>query len=197
MALPLLILGLVVFLGTHALTMARGWRRASMAKIGATPYRIAYSLASAVGLALIVYGFGRYRAEGFVPLWTPPVWGRHLALALMLPAIILLAAAYIPSRIRDKVRHPMLAAVKIWALAHLLANGDLGGLLLFGAFLAYAVLDRIAVKRRKSEEHGVSPLFLRKGTLAGDLAVLLVGGLAYVALVTYIHPYLFGIPVLP
>lgn len=196
-ALFLLVLGLVLFLGIHALTMARGLRASLIGRLGETPYKVVYSLASAIGLVLIVYGFGRYRAEGFVPLWTPPVWGRHLALLLMLPALVLLAAAYIPSRIRDKVRHPMLAAIKIWAFAHLLANGDLGALLLFGGFLVYAVVDRIAVKRRGAADASNPALFGRKGTLAGDIAAVIVGLLVYGLLVTYIHPYLFGIPVLP
>jgi len=111
-------------------------------------YKIGYALVSLVGLALIVWGFSHYRAAGMWPVWSPPKALKHLNTALMLPAVILVVAAYLRGRIYTALKHPMLAGVKLWAFGHLLANGDLGGIILFGSFLAWAVFDRISLKRR-------------------------------------------------
>ncbi|MFD0936725.1 NnrU family protein, partial [Methylobacterium trifolii] len=144
----ILILGLVLFLGIHAFSIARAKRAEVIGQVGENRFKLGYTLLSALGLVLIGVGFHQYRAAGYIPVWDPPVWTRHLALLLMLPVFVLLAAAYLPGRIRARTKHPMLLAVKIWATAHLLANGDLGSMLLFGGFLAWAVAARISAKRR-------------------------------------------------
>src|ERR1039458_4611281 len=144
-----LILGIIVFLGVHTLTTYREIRASLIERFGLGPFKGLYSLAAFVGFALIAWGFSRYRAEGLIPVWTPPIWTHHLTISLMWFAFVALACMNpASSRIRGWLRHPMLVAVKIWALAHLLANGDAGGMLLFGSFLAWAVYDRIAVNNR-------------------------------------------------
>src|SRR3712207_2723514 len=137
--MTLLILGLVLFLGTHAFTMARGPRASLRARMGEGPYKGVYSLLSLAGIVLISIGYGRYRAAGYIPVWDPPVWTRHLSLLLVWFAFVAFVAAYLPGRIKSTLKHPMLASVKIWALAHLIANGDLGSIILFGSFLVWAV----------------------------------------------------------
>jgi uncharacterized membrane protein len=145
----ILLLGIVLFLGSHTLTTFRTMRAGMIGQLGEGPYKGLYSLVALVGFACICWGFSRYRAEGWVQLWSPPIWTRHITITLMWFAFVALAASgKSPGRIRGWLRQPMLVAVKIWALAHLLANGDLGGVVLFGSFLAWAVYDRIAVKRR-------------------------------------------------
>lgn len=188
--MTLLVLGLVVFLGVHTLTMLRAPRAALIGRIGAGRYKGAYSLVAAAGLVLIVLGYGSYRAEGWVPLWEPPVWGRHSALLLMWFAFVALAAnGRKPGLVAGALRHPMLVGVKLWALAHLLANGDLGSLLLFGSFLAWAVADRIAVKRRG--DMGAA----RAGFGRSDAIALGGGTVAYVAML-FLHPVLIGVSVI-
>src|SRR5689334_5955286 len=154
-----MIVGLVLFLGVHTLTTQRKLRDRLVVSWGEGGYKIAYSLVSAVGLALIVWGFAHYRASGMWPVWNPPRALKHLNVLLMLPASILVVAAYIRGRIYATLKHPMLAGVKLWAFGHLLANGDLGGIILFGSILAWAVFDRISLKRRadagRSEERRV------------------------------------------
>ncbi len=139
----MLVAGLALFFAAHSLTMRRDLRAGLVARLGEVPYKIVYSAASLAGLLLIVYGYGGYRAHGWIEVWNPPTFMRHIALALMPFAFIALVAAYAPGRIKQALKHPMLVAIKIWALSHLLANGDLGSILLFGTFLAYAVVDRI------------------------------------------------------
>ena len=148
MGLLVMIAGLVVFLGAHTLTTQRALRARVIASMGEGTYKIVYSVVSAVGLALIVWGFARYRATGWIDVWQPPVAMKHITVALMLPAVILVAASYVRGRIYTTLKHPMLAGIKLWAAAHLLANGDLGSIVLFGAFLAWAVFDRISLKHR-------------------------------------------------
>jgi uncharacterized membrane protein len=191
----LLVLGLVIFLGTHSFSMARGPRAALVARIGEGPYKGLYSLVSLIGIVLVAIGYGQYRADGYIPVWEPPVWTRHLALLLVLVAFICFVAAYLPGRIKARLKHPMLAGVKIWALAHLIANGDLGSILLFGSFLAWAVLARISAKRRDvAAQHG--------GTAApagwrNDILAVVIGVAVYLAFVFWLHPWLIGVPVLP
>ncbi|MFC6047294.1 NnrU family protein, partial [Methylobacterium hispanicum] len=144
----IMILGLVLFLGTHSFSMARARRAELVGRVGEAKYKLGYTLVSVLGLVLIGVGYGHYRATGYIPVWNPPVFTRHLALILVLLAFVVMASAYLPGRIRAFAKHPMLLAVKIWATAHLLANGDLGSIVLFAAFLAWAVIDRISVKRR-------------------------------------------------
>ncbi|HLY58420.1 MAG TPA: NnrU family protein [Stellaceae bacterium] len=189
--MTVLVLGIVVFLGAHTLTTLRDTRARLIAWLGEGPYKGLYSLGSAIGLGLVVWGFSRYRAEGLIQVWEPPVWTRHLTITLMWFAFVALAAAYSgPGRIKGWLRHPMLNAVKIWALAHLLANGDAGGIVLFGALLVWAGYDRIAVKRRGDAGAPRLPSFTR-----GDAIALGAGSLAYVAMIL-LHPYVIGVPVI-
>jgi uncharacterized membrane protein len=184
MGLSVEIVGLVVFLGAHVFVSLRGERDALISKIGRGPYLGLFSLVSIVGLVLIGYGFARYRAEGIVPIWYPPAWTRHIVVALMWPASIAVVAAYIPGDIKRVLKHPMLVGVKIWVAAHLCANGDLGGMILFGAVLVWAVYDRIALKRR--DNAGVPPI--PAGGRRNDIIAVIVGTILYLALGFVFHP---------
>ncbi len=128
-----------------------------IATSGEGGYKIGYALVSLAGLALIVWGFAHYRATGRIEVWHPPTALKHITVALMLPAVILVVAAYIRGRIYTALKHPMLSGVKLWAAAHLLANGDLGGIILFGSFLGWAVFDRISLKRRADAGGAADP----------------------------------------
>jgi len=189
--LLVMIAGLVVFLGAHTLTTQRKLRAQIIASTGEGTYKIVYSLVSAIGLALIVWGFARYRATGWIDVWQPPVAMRHITVALMLPAVILVVASYIRGRIYTTLKHPMLAGIKLWAAAHLLANGDLGSIILFGSFLAWAVFDRISLKRRA--DPGAPPIPV--GGATNDLIAVAVGIVAYLALAFAFHPAVIGVPV--
>lgn len=185
----LLIAGLVLFLGVHLLTTARDTRAALMARFGEGAYKGLYSIVSAVGLVLIVWGFGRYRSSGYIPVWDPPHWLLPITLVLMWVSFVALVATYAPTgKIKGLLRHPMLVGVKAWALAHLLVNGDLGSMILFGAFLSWAVYDRIAVKRRGDAG---AP---RSSFTAGD-AVSLIAGSALYATMFWLHPWVIGVPI--
>jgi uncharacterized membrane protein len=187
----LLILGMAVFFAAHVFTTMRERRAALIARIGEGAYKGLYSLVSLLGLLLIAYGFGLWRAAGAPQLWYPPVWTKHIALVLVPIAAILIVAAYVPSHLRTRLRHPMLTGVKLWALAHLLANGDLPGIVLFGGFLAYAVFDRIAVKER------AAPVPPAPAGWQGDV-IAVAGGLALFLFFGYVfHPYVVGVPVIP
>jgi uncharacterized membrane protein len=189
--MAVLILGIIIFLGGHGLSTFRRARTDLIERFGVGSYKIAFSLVSLVGFALIVWGFSRYRAEGLIPVWSPPMWARHLTIALMWFSFVALACMNpAPSRIRGWLRHPMLVAIKIWALAHLLANGDAGGMLLFGSFLAFAVFDRIAVKQRGDFGAPGVASFTR-----ADAIALIVGTAAYAAMI-FLHPILIGVPVI-
>jgi uncharacterized membrane protein len=184
-----LLAGLVLFFGVHTLTTVRSTRAGLIGRLGEGGYKGLYSLVSAAGLVLIVWGFGRYRSGGYIPVWDPPGWLNPVTLVLMWLSFVALAAAYLPAgKIKGMLRHPMLAAIKAWALAHLLVNGDLGSMLLFGAFLAWAAYDRIAVKRR-GDMGARSSSFT-----AGDALALLVGSAAYAAMF-WLHPRLIGVPI--
>lgn len=184
----LFLIGLVLFLGIHSVAIvAPAWRDAQAARnVGA--WKGIYSVVSIAGFALLIYGYGLARQSPVV-VWTPPTVMRHIALLLMLPVFPLLLAAYLPGRISAAARHPMLLAVKFWALAHLLANGMLVDMILFGAFLAWAVLDRIAVKKRPAPRTtpGAPPS-------AVNDAIALAGGLAiYAVFVLWAHRWLIGV----
>ena len=189
-----MILGLVLFFGTHVLTSQRKVRARVVAGIGGEHvYKIVYSVVSLAGLALIIWGFAHYRSSGeWVQVWTPPKALKHLNTALMLPAVILVVAAYIRGRIYTAVKHPMLAGVKLWAFGHLLANGDLGGIILFGSFLAWGVYDRISLKRRT--DPGAPPIPV--GGLTNDVIAVVIGIIAYLALAFAFHPVVIGVPVM-
>ena len=191
MGLAVMIVGLVLFFGVHTLTTRRDLRKRLIASLGEGTYKIGYALVSLVGLALIVRGFADYRATGWIDIWHPPKVLKHIAVALMLPAVILVVAAYIRGRIYTATKHPMLSGVKLWAAAHLVANGDLGGIMLFGSFLGWAVFDRISLKRRV--DAGAPPIPI--GGPVNDLIAIAVGIVAYLALAFAFHPAVIGVPV--
>jgi uncharacterized membrane protein len=191
MGLLVMILGLVLFLGVHLVTTQRGLRARLIVPMGEGGYKIGYALVSVLGLVLIVWGFADYRATGWIDVWFPPMALKHITVALMLPAVILVVASYIRGRIYTTVKHPMLAGVKLWAAAHLLANGDLGSIILFGSFLAWAVFDRISLKRRS--DAGAPPIPV--GGIGNDLIAVAVGAVAYLALAFVFHPVVIGVPV--
>ena len=191
MGLLVMILGLVLFLGVHVLTTQRALRARLIARIGEGGYKGGYALVALLGLALIVWGFADYRATGWIDVWFPPTALKHITVALMLPAVILVVASYIRGRIYTTLKHPMLAGVKLWAAAHLIANGDLGSMILFGAFLAWAVFDRISLKRRA--DAGAPPIPV--GGIGNDLIAVAVGVVAYLALAFVFHPVVIGVPV--
>ena len=190
MGLGVLILGLVIFLANHVFVTFRDARDGLIVRLGQNGYRAAFSLVSLIGLALIVWGFARYRASGMIPVWTPPDFMRHVTVGLMLFAVIVFVATFVPSHIKTWAKHPMLAAIKIWAFAHLLDNGDLGSILLFGGFLAWAVYARIAAKRRGDLGPKAGP-----AGWGGDIVVVVGGIVVYWLLGTYFHPYVIGVPV--
>lgn len=186
-----LILGIIVFLGVHSLPIFHETRALLIERFGLRPFKVFYSLVAAIGFALIVWGFHLYRAEGLIAVWTPPTWMRHVTILLMWFAFVALACMNpAPGLIRGRLRHPMLVAIKIWALAHLLINGDAGGMLLFGSFLAWAVFDRIAVKRRGD----LGAPRIKSFTRADGIALGL-GTVAYVAMIA-LHPFLIGVSVI-
>jgi uncharacterized membrane protein len=191
MGLLVMILGLVLFLGVHALTTQREQRARVIASFGEGGYKIAYVLVSLLGFSLIVWGFAHYRATGWIDVWYPPTALKHVTVALMLPAVILVVASYIRGRIYTALKHPMLAGVKLWAVAHLLANGDLGSIILFGSFLGWAVFDRISLKHRT--DAGAPPIPV--GGIGNDLIAVAVGFVAYLALAFAFHPVVIGVPV--
>ncbi|KPQ29396.1 MAG: putative membrane protein [Marinobacter excellens HL-55] len=186
--MTMLIMGLVLFLGVHSLSIANEPLRDRLhASLGEAAFKGLYSLASLAGLLLIIWGYGAARLDPSV-LYVPPNWLRHVSLLLLIPVFPLLFATYFPGRIKAKIGHPMLVAVKLWALAHLLANGMLHDVLLFGSFLAWAVADRISMKRRTQR-----PIATLPATKAND-AIAVVGGLAaYVVMVLWVHQWAFGV----
>jgi len=191
MGLSVMILGLVLFLGIHIFITKRDARADLIARVGEGGYKIGFSVVSLAGLALIVWGFAAYRATGWIDVWYPPIAMKHITIALMLPAIILIAASYIRGRIYTTLKHPMLAGIKLWAAAHLLANGDLGSIILFGSFLAWAVFDRISLKRRPVSAASSIPV----GGIGNDAIAVAVGVVAYLALGFAFHPVVVGVPV--
>jgi uncharacterized membrane protein len=185
-----LILGLLLFLGVHSLRIFAGdWRDAQVARMGLLRWKGVYSLFSAVGLGLIIWGYGMTRGDPVV-LWTPPLWTRHLAALLTLPAFILLVAAYLPgSHIKAKIGHPMVAGVKLWALAHLLANGNLADVILFGAFLVWAVAGFATSRRRDRIAGRTYPV----GCWTRDASVAAIGLLAWALFSLWGHAWLIGV----
>ncbi len=190
--MSLLIIGLVIFLGVHSIAIVSpGFRNQALVRVGEAGWKGSYGLISLIGFVLICYGFGAARLMPVV-LYSPPTWARHVALIIMLPVFPLLFASYLPGRIKTAAKHPMLAAVKFWALAHLLANGTLGDVLLFGGFLAWAVADRISLKRRPPQVLRTAP----PGRWNDAIAIVL--GLAvYGLFIGWAHVRLFGVSPLP
>jgi uncharacterized membrane protein len=186
--MPLLIVGLVLFLGVHSVAIAAPALRArTIQRLGEGAWKGLYALVSLIGFALICYGFGLARPTATV-LYSPPAWARHAALIFMLPVFPLFVAAYLPGRIKSAAKHPMLTAVKFWAFAHLLANGSLADVLLFGGFLGWAVMDRISLKRRPPQAVRTAPPYRWNDVIA------VVAGLAiYALLIGWVHQRLFGV----
>lgn len=184
----LLIVGLVLFLGIHSVAIvAPNWRAATMAKMGERRWKGLYALLALLGLVLIIVGYGMARQEP-VLLYSPPAFMRHLVALLMLPVFPLLLAAYLPGKIQTKLKHPMLVAVKTWALAHLLVNGMLADVLLFGSILAWAVVDRISLKRRPPKKIPSLP-----ASRANDVIAVVAGLIIYVLFVLWGHEWLIGV----
>jgi uncharacterized membrane protein len=187
-AMTILILGLIVVLGTHSLKVfAPAWRLALVNRLGDGPYKAVNSLVSLIGLILIVWGFGlAWQDPAFV--YAPPSWGRHVAMALMVPALILAFASGFPaSWIKRYVAHPLLAATMLWAVAHLFANGDLAGVVLFAAILIWAVVDRLF------QSAAPAPAAVPTAPGKGDYAAIAAGLALYAALVGGLHFWLFGV----
>lgn len=185
-----LVLGLLIFLGVHSVRIvADGWRAAQVARSGEGRWKGFFSLAAAVGLALIILGYHLAQTQAVV-LWTPPPWVRYLGALLTIPAFVLLAAAYVPrNRIKAAVGHPMVAAVKTWAFAHLLANGTLAAAVLFGAFFVWAVFDFASARRRDR----VAGTRYPAGAGSRDAIVLVVGLAAWGLFAFLLHGWLIGV----
>ena len=185
-----LILGLILFLGAHSVRIvAEGWRTQTLARLGEGPYKSIYTALSLLGLGLIVWGFGMAR-ELPTMLWMPPRGMRHVAALLTLIAFVLLAAAYVPrNAIKTRLHHPMVLAVKTWALAHLLSNGSLAHVILFGAFLAWGVANFIAARKRDRALGTTYPA----GTWAGTAITVGAGVVAWVAVAFWLHGLLIGV----
>ena len=187
-----LVAGLVIFFALHSVSIVNdAWRNRMAARLGEWPWKILYGIGALIGLALIIRGYGLARLDPIV-LYSPPQWLRELAMVLLLPLFPLLFAAYLPGRIRTATRHPMLAATKLWATAHLLANGTVADLLLFGAFLAWAVADRISLRHRTPR-----PVPLAPPSAANDMIAVVLGLALYAAFVLWLHARLIGVPLLP
>jgi uncharacterized membrane protein len=193
----LMVVGLFLFFAIHLLPTQVDLKRGLIERFGEGGYKWFFAVVALVGLVLIVIGYGKLQDPALTgknpQLWLPPIWTRHLALLLMIPALILLVAAYVPSNIKQIAGHPMLAAIKIWATAHLLANGDLASVVLFGSFLAYGVVDRISVKRREAQ-FGAKRA---PGGVTGDLIAVAAGLALYVMMLLFLHEWLFGVAPLP
>ena len=186
----LLLLGLVIFIGVHSTrVVADPWRTATIARVGEMPWKALYSLLSIAGFVLIVVGYGAARQSPVV-LYSPPVWTRHLAALLTIPAFVLLAAAYVPrNAIKRAVGHPMVAGVKVWALAHLFANGTLADVALFGGFLVWSVLSFTAARRRDRVAGTVYPA----GSAARSAITAAIGLAAWAVFAFVLHRPLIGV----
>lgn len=186
-----MVIGLLVFFATHLVPLNVNLKNGLVARFGVPGYHVIFGVLSLIGIALIALGFYKLQLHpGKNPiLWEPPIWTRHLALALMLPAMIAFVAQFFSSHIHAALKQPMLVAIKTWALAHLLANGDLASLVLFGSFLAFAVYDRIAIKRRGD------PGSLSKGSgpWVNDILVVMLGIALYALILLYLHALVIGV----
>jgi uncharacterized membrane protein len=189
--MSLLLLGLLLFLAIHSVRIfAPDWRRTQIASMGEGKWKGLYSAASLIGLILIIWGYAMARPEAAL-LYEPPVWMKHVTLTLMLFSMIFWAVSQVPAgRIKAFVRHPFLLAVKIWAVAHLLANGDAASLLLFLGILAWAVIDRISVRRREAAGERAEII---AGPITNDVIAVAVGVAVYGLFVWKAHEWLFGV----
>ncbi|MEL6364091.1 MAG: NnrU family protein [Pseudomonadota bacterium] len=179
-----LIAGIAIFVASHIFTTLRGPRQALIDRIGPLPYKALYSIVALIGFVLIVRGWRLAPAD---VLYVPPFWLTHVTAFLMWPAFVFLVAAYVPAgKIKGAVKHPMILAVKVWAFAHLLANGEVASLILFVSFLAWAVYDRISLKRRGDDGPGMGPA-------RNDFIAAAVGTVAYAVFAVWLHPILIGV----
>lgn len=187
----ILLLGLAIFFAVHSISIINEpWRDRMVAKVGELPWKGLYTLLSIAGLILIILGYGIAQDNAIV-LYSPPAWLRHVAMLLLVPVFPLLLAAYLPGRIKSATKHPMLAATKFWALAHLLANGMSADVLLFGSFLAWAVVDRISMKRRTQRTLPGAP-----PSKINDVIAVVVGLAIYLAFAFWLHSLLIGVPLI-
>ena len=186
--LGILMAGLVLFIGAHVFVTMRDQRAALIGRIGEWPYKGSLALVSVIGLILIGYGFGEYRATDWIDVWYPPRWTFYITELLMWPASIFVVAAYIRGNIWRTLKHPMLVGVKTWAVAHLISNGDLGSILLFGSFLLWAGYDRMTLKHRADAGAPTIPA----GGHRNDIIALVVGTVLYVVLGLVFHPLVVG-----
>jgi uncharacterized membrane protein len=187
-AMGTLFAGLIIFLAIHSVAIVNdAWHRRMIERLGEWPWKALYSMIALAGLLLIIQGYGLARLEPVI-LYSPPAWLRHAAMLLLIPVFPLLLATYLPGRIRQTTRHPMLAATNLWAFAHLLANGTLADVVLFGSFLAWAVADRISLKHRAEPSVPLLP------HSAGNDFIAVIAGLGlYVAFVLWLHAWLIGV----
>ena len=185
-----LILGLVLFLGVHSTRIfAEGWRGATIARVGPMPWKGLYTVVSIVGFIILVWGFRMARADTLV-LWSPPVWTRHIAALLMMVSFVLLVAAYVPhNSLKARLHHPMVLGVKTWAVAHLLANGVAADVLLFGAFLVWALLSYRAARQRDRIAHTVYP----PGNVVWTALTVAIGLVAWSVFAFFLHGPLIGV----
>ncbi len=191
MGLAVLILGLVLFIGAHVFVTMRTQREALIRTIGPGAYKGLFAVVAIAGVVLIGWGYGTYRATDWIPIWNPPSWTRHVTVLLMWPASIAFVATYIPGDIKRVLKHPTLVAVKLWAVAHLISNGDLGSIILFGSLLAWAVYDRITLKQRTDPGGPKIPV----GGRRNDIIAIVVGTIVYLALGLLFHPLVIGVAV--
>ena len=183
-----LLIGLATFFIVHSVSIVNEpWRDRWVTKIGEWPWKGLYSLVAIIGFVLIIKGYGAARLDPMI-IYLPPVWLRHLAILLLVPVFPLLLAAYLPGRIQTVTKHPMLIATMLWSVSHLLVNGTLADLLLFGSFLTWAVVDRISMQRRTQRPVPGAPAAKFNDIIA------VIGGLAlYVAFVLWFHTWLIGV----
>jgi len=191
MGLALLVLGLAVFFGAHVFVTLRAQRGVLIKRIGEGPYKGLMALVSVAALILIGYGFGQYRATGWIDVWSPPPWTYYVTQFLMWPASIFVVAAYSRGNIWRALKHPMLVGVKTWAASHLISNGDLGSIVLFGSFLVWAGYDRMTLKHRSDPGAPAIPV----GGHRNDTIALVVGTILYLALGFIFHPLVIGVAV--
>jgi uncharacterized membrane protein len=189
--MALLIIGIAAFLGLHLVPTLPGLRERLVARLGEGPYKRLFALLSVASFILLVYGFAK---APVIQVWSPPSWTRWVAIVLMLPAFIFLVAAYVPGQIKAKLKHPFLVAIKTWALAHLIANGDLASIILFASFLAYAAYDRITLKRRTATGLVTVPA---TGPPSNDAIAVVLGVVLYLAFLFWLHRLLIGTSPLP
>lgn len=191
MGLLLLIVGLVLFISGHLVTTMRERRARLIERFGQNGYLGLYSAVAAVGLALVTFGFARYRVGGWIDIWYPSEGLRQIATWLALPSIVLIVASYVRGRIYATLKHPMLIGTALWAIAHLLVNGDLGSIILFGSLLAWVIYDLMTLRVRS--DAGAPPIPV--GGRGNDLIAIMAGVVAYLALTLVFHPVVIGVPV--